>query len=243
MERVMYKKETAVVQGSPMDILVFEPDGDGPFPGLIVAQHFPIAHTGLEKDPFTIDVGERLATAGFSCVIPFIFHWWPPEEEMEVKREAFRDDWAVADLAAAWTVLAGLERVDETRTGIIGHCWGGRVAWLGACHNPNYKAAAMLYGGRIKAGLGEGSLPAIELADRIACPMMGIFGNDDQNPSPEDVDDLGDALNKAGVEHEFHRYDGAGHGFQDFTNEERYRKEASDDAWEKVLAFLGRQLK
>ncbi len=57
------------------------------------------------------------------------------------------------------------------------------------------------------------------------------------------MDDLGDALNKAGVEHELHRYDGAGHGFQDFTNEERYRKEASDDAWEKVFAFLGRQLK
>ncbi len=239
----MYNKQIADVQGSPMDILVFEPDGDGSFPGLVVAQHLPIAHTGLEKDPFTIDVGERLAAAGYACVIPFIFHWWPPEEEMEVKREAFRDDWAVADLAAAWTVLAGLGRVDETRTGIIGHCWGGCVAWLGACHNPNYKAAAMLYGGRIKAGLGEGSRPAIELADRIACPMIGIFGNDDQNPSPEDVDDLGDALNKAGVEHELHRYDGAGHGFQDFTNEERYRKEASDDAWEKVFAFLGRQLK
>jgi carboxymethylenebutenolidase len=240
---VMYREETADVQGSAMDILVFEPDGDGPFPGLVVAQHLPIAHAGLEKDPFTIDVGERLAAAGYACVIPFIFHWWPAEEEMAVKREAFRDDWVLADLTAAWTMLAGLERVDETRTGIIGHCWGGRVAWLGACHNPNYKAAAVLYGGRIKAGLGQGSRPAIELADRIACPMIGVFGNDDQNPSPADVDDLGTVLTKAGVEHEFHRYDGAGHGFQDFTNEERYHREASDDAWRKVLAFLGRQLK
>ena len=43
--------------------------------------------------------------------------------------------------------------------------------------------------------------------------------------------------------HEFHRYDGAGHGFQDFVNAERYRKEASEDAWKKVLAFLDRHLR
>ena len=239
----MYRKETADVQGSPMDILVFEPDGDGPFPGLVVAQHLPVAHAGLEKDPFTIDVGDRLAATGYACVIPFIFHWWPPDAEVDVKRDAFRDDWTVADLKAAFSVLEDMESVDATRTGIIGHCWGGRVAWLGACHNPNYKAAAVLYGGRIKAGMGEGSRPPIELADRIPCPIIGVFGNDDGNPSPEDVDDLDAALTKAGIEHEFHRYDGAGHGFQDFTSEERYRKEASDDAWEKVLAFLDRQLK
>ncbi len=52
-----------------MEILVFEPRGDGPFPGIVVAQHLPIAHTGLENDPFTIDVGERLADAGYACVI------------------------------------------------------------------------------------------------------------------------------------------------------------------------------
>ena len=239
----MYRKETADVQGSPMDILVFEPEGAGPFPGLVVAQHFPVAHTGLERDPFTIDVGERLAVAGYACVIPFIFHWWPPEEDKEFKRAAFRDDWTIADLDAAFAVLSGMDDMDGDRIGIIGHCWGGRVSWLGACHNPNYKAAAVFYGGRIEAGMGEGSVPPIELAGRIPCPVIGIFGNDDQNPSPEDVNNLDEALTKASVEHEFHRYDGAGHGFQDFTDEDRYRRQASDDAWEKVLAFLGSQLK
>ncbi len=73
--------------------------------------------------------------------------------------------------------------------------------------------------------------------------MIGVFGNDDENPSPADVDDLDAALTAAGVAHEFHRYDGAGHGFQDFVNEERYRKEAAADSWEKVLAFFDEQLK
>ncbi len=60
----MYSKQTVDVNGSAMETLVFEPEGAGPFPGLVVAQHLPVAHTGLEKDPFTIDVGEKLAAAG-----------------------------------------------------------------------------------------------------------------------------------------------------------------------------------
>ena len=239
----MYTKHSAEIDGSPMDILVFMPEGDGPHPGIVVAQHMPVAHMGLERDPFTIDVGDRLAAAGYACVIPYIFHWWPPEEDIDVKRAQWRDDRTVADLDAAYSLLAGTDKVDGGRIGIIGHCWGGRFAWLGACHNPDYKACAVLYGGRIKVAMGTGSRPPIEIADRIPCPVIGIFGNDDENPSPADVDDLDAALARAGVAHAFHRYDGAGHGFQDFTNEERYRAEATADSWAKVLAFLDERLK
>jgi carboxymethylenebutenolidase len=132
--------------------------------------------------------------------------------------------------------------VDRARIGIIGHCWGGRVAWLGACHNPDYQACAIFYGGRIKLAMGPGTPPAIELAGNIACPVAGYFGNEDQNPSPEDVDAYDAALTAAGVSHVFHRYDEAGHAFQSFNNEERYRPEASEDAWTKVLAFLAESL-
>ena len=238
----MYTKETIEIDGSPMDMLVFLPEGDGPFPGIVVAQHLPIAHMGLERDPFTIDVGERLADAGYACVIPYIFHWWPAEADIAVKREEFRDDRVVLDMDAAYGLLAGMAQVDNSRIGIIGHCWGGRVAWLAACHNPNYKAAAVLYGGRIKVAMGPNSVAPIELANRIPCPVIGIFGNDDENPSPADVDDLAAALDGAGVAHAFHRYDGAGHGFQDFVNEERYRKEATADSWTKIFAFFANRL-
>jgi carboxymethylenebutenolidase len=73
--------------------------------------------------------------------------------------------------------------------------------------------------------------------------VLGIFGNEDQGPSPEDVNDYEAALKDAGVPHEFHRYDGAGHGFQDFHDSDRYRKEQSEDAWSKAIAFLDRHLK
>lgn len=239
----MYRSEYLDVQGNAMRTLVFEPEGAGPHPGLIIAQHLPVAHAGLEKDPFTIDVGERYAAAGYVCAIPFIFHWWPEDEDIAVKREAFRDDWTVADLDAAYAFLTGVDSVDGDRIGILGHCWGGRVAWLGACNNPGFKACIVFYGGRVKVAFADAGTPPIERAGQIACPVMGVFGNEDQGPSPVDVNDYEAALKKAGVPCEFHRYDGAGHGFQDSTNAERYCQEQSEDAWAKAIDFLDRNLK
>jgi carboxymethylenebutenolidase len=239
---VSYRKQSVDVNGSTMEILLFLPGGDGPVPGIVVAQHLPIAHAGLEKDPFTLDVGERMAAAGYACVIPYLFHWWPPQQDIAIKREAWRDDWTIADLEAANAVLTGIDRVDASRIGIIGHCWGGRIAYLGACRFPLYRVCATLYGGRIKVAMGEDSTPPIELTDRIRGKVIGIFGNDDENPSPADVDDIDAALTAAGVDHEFHRYDGAGHGFQDFVNDERFRREATVDSWARIMAFFAREL-
>ncbi|MFP6734472.1 MAG: dienelactone hydrolase family protein, partial [Rhodospirillales bacterium] len=128
----MYQTEIAEIDGSPIDVLLFRPEGEGRFPGLLVAQHIPIAHEGLQKDPFTIDIGERLAKAGCAVAIPYIFHWWPPEQDIAVKREGFRDDNLLKDLDAGLALLTGVDGVDTDRIGILGHCWGGRVAWLGA---------------------------------------------------------------------------------------------------------------
>jgi carboxymethylenebutenolidase len=235
--------ETIGVQDSPMEVFLFKPDGEGPHPGLILAQHIPVGHTGIENDEFTLKAAERFAAQGYYVAAPFIFHWWPKDQEMMAKAKASRDDWTVADLEATFALLADKPDVDAERIGIVGHCWGGRVAWLGACHIPELAACAVFYGGRIKLAMGEGSPVAIDLADQICCPVAGFFGNDDQNPTPEDVDDYGEALSRANVPHTFYRYDGAGHAFQNFPNPERYRPEQSEDAWEKVLAFFGTTLR
>jgi carboxymethylenebutenolidase len=238
-----HRIETTVVQGSPMEVFLFEPAGAGPHPGIVLCQHIPGGHTGVENDTFTLKTAERYAENGYVVAVPFIFHWWPKAAEMQIKRDEFRDDWTTRDLQAAYAMLAGMQQVDSQRIGIVGHCWGGRVSWLGAGTNPDYKACAVFYGGRIKAVMGAGNPPAIDLAPNITCPVIGFFGNDDQNPSPEDVNDLDTALTRAGVEHAFYRYDGAGHAFQSFDSQERYRHEASEDAWEKVLRFLQEKLK
>ena len=239
----MYRSETVEVLGTPMPVLVFEPEGQGPHPGLVIAQHLPVAHAGLENDPFQIKAGERYAAAGFACAMPFLFHWWPVETVVDVKRAEFRDDWTVADLSAAFALLENAAAVDGDRIGILGHCWGGRIAWLGACHEPRYRACAVFYGGRIKLQFADGAPAPITLARNIRCPVLGIFGNEDQGPSPADVDDYQAALDANGVANEFHRYDGAGHGFQDFTNLQRYRETQSEDAWQKALTFFDRRLR
>ena len=73
--------------------------------------------------------------------------------------------------------------------------------------------------------------------------MIGFFGRDDTNPSPADVDKIDAELSRHGKTHEFHRYEGAGHAFLNFSNAERYRPEPAKDAWAKMLGFLERQLK
>ena len=89
---------------------------------------------------------------------------------------------------------------------------------------------------------GAGNPPAIDLTGEVACPVIGVFGNEDQNPSPEDVDDYEAALKGAGAEYVFHRYDGAGHAFQWEDNPERFRAAQSEDSWEKTLAFFAEKL-
>jgi len=233
---------TIEVLGSPMEVFLFLPEGEGPHPGLVLAQHIPVGHTGIENDTFTLTTARRFADNGYAVAVPFIFHWWPKSADMDVKRRESRDDWMVADIRAAYEVLASCTAVDEDRIAMVGHCWGGRVAWLGACYIDRFKALAMFYGGNIKKGLGEGAEPPIGLACNIPCPVIGFFGNNDTNPSPEDVDDYSAALSEAGISHQFHQYDGAGHAFQNFPAPERYNESASEDAWEKVIQFLDEQL-
>ena len=237
-----YRIETTEVKGSPMEVFLFEPKGPGPHPGLVLCQHIP-GHTGIDKDPFTLKTAERYAENGYAVSVPFIYHWWPKDADMQIKRDEFRDDWTTPDLLAGFEVLARQKSVDAGRIGIAGHCWGGRVCWLGACTNPRYKACAVFYGGGVKEVRGKGNPPAIESTAKIPCPVIGFFGNDDTNPSPKDVDDYEAALKKAGIEYVFHRYDGAGHAFQWADNKDRFRAEASEDAWRKALAFFAEKLK
>lgn len=238
----MHHIHTVTVKGSPMEIFMFEPEGEGSHPGIVLAQHIPSGHSGVEKDVFTLKTAQRFAENGYAVAVPFIFHWWPKTDDIQVKREGFRDDWTTLDLQATFDYLASGENVDADRIGIVGHCWGGRVSWLGACHNPKLAACAIFYGGRIKVQMGPNTPPAIELASNIKCPVAGFFGNEDQNPSPEDVNDYEAALTAAGVPHVFNRYDDTGHAFQSFDSPEKFRPVSSEDAWMKVLAFLKEKL-
>lgn len=237
----MYSIETVEVLGQAMEVFLFRPEGPGPHPALLYAMHIP-GHNGLQHDKFTLEACRRYADEGYVVAVPFIFHWWSKDESVDRKRAESRDDWTVADMQAGFDLLKRQADVDPARIGVVGHCWGGRVAWLAASHLPEVRALAVFYGGNIKKPRGEGSVAPIERARDIPCPVIGFFGNDDNNPTPGEVEDYSAALADARVSHEFHQYDGAGHAFQNSHAPALYRAEASEDAWTKVLEFLGEQL-
>jgi carboxymethylenebutenolidase len=85
---------------------------------------------------------------------------------------------------------------------------------------------------------GKGKTPPFQLLSGIRGPVIGFFGNDDKNPSPDDVTKIDAELTRLGKAHEFHRYDGAGHAFQNFVRPEQYREAAEKDSWARTLAFL-----
>lgn len=215
-----YNIEEIDIDGSVMEVFMFPPAGDGPSPALILAQHIPVGHTGLENDIFTLVTAQRFANAGFHVAVPFIFHWWPTDGDMMEKANASRDELTLKDLNATFELLTRRADVLRSKIAIVGHCWGGRVAWLGACHIQKLAACAIFYGGRIKRAM----------------------GNDDQNPSVGDVNDYEAALTQANVTHTFYRYDNVGHAFQNFPSPERYNPRASEDAWSKVVLFLKKVL-
>jgi carboxymethylenebutenolidase len=81
----------------------------------------------------------------------------------------------------------------------------------------------------------------IDMTSSLNIPLLGLFGNDDQNPSPEQVNQHEAALKAAGKDYEFHRYDGAGHGFF-YYQTPLFRQEQAMDGWSKVFAFFEKNL-
>ncbi|HJZ15031.1 MAG TPA: dienelactone hydrolase family protein, partial [Stellaceae bacterium] len=80
-----------------------------------------------------------------------------------------------------------------------------------------------------------------DLTEGINCPLLGLFGNEDPNPTPEHVNKTEEALKRHGKNYEFHRYDGAGHAFFAWYRP-NYRPEQAIDGWHKVFNFFHRHL-
>jgi carboxymethylenebutenolidase len=220
-----------------MNVHLSEPAGAGSHPAMVVCFHRP----GI--DAFVRTVTARLANAGYVAAAPNFYHRRPKGEDSAESRKYQHDADLVADIGATLKALQGMPNVRADRIGILGHCMGGRMAVLGAASFPEFRACGDFWGGSVGEARGDGQQPPLALVKNIACPVLGIFGNDDTNPSPQHVKELGAALDAAGKTREFHSYGGAGHAFQAFTDLERYREEQSEDAWKKLFVFLDKNLK
>src|SRR5262245_36584824 len=231
------RSETVSADGGTMRCYVGVPDAAGPFPAVIVIQH------AGGVDEFVRGRADKLAEARFVAVAPDLYHRDDPNsgDDPLTRMSRLRDLSIVSDANAAIEHTKGLPEVQSDRIGITGYCMGGRVTYLMAARNPHLKAAVVCWGGNIMVPWGEGPAP-FELSKDIACPMLGLFGEEDPNPNPADVAKLDAELTKLGKTHEFHSYAGAGHAFMN-QGRPTYRPEASEDAWNKCIAWFDKYLR
>ena len=208
--------------------------------GVVVIHHLP----GYDRE--TLEFVRRFADAGYDAVCPNLYSRVgadvSPDDAAAAVRAAggVADEQVMGDVEASIAYLRGLS-TNNGKVATIGHCSGGRQGFLAAATLP-IDAAVICYGGLI---VGESPpqlpsmVPLIDRAPAIGCPLLGLFGNDDQFPTPEQVDEIEAALKEAGKDYEFHRYDGAGHGFFS-PDRTAYRVEAALDGWDRIWAFLGK---
>lgn len=216
-----------------MDVYVGAPARRTPGPAVVLMYH----RGGI--DDFTKYVVERLVAQGYLVAVPDVYHRCPDATPAADRKSFLRDSEIIADVRATVATLKARRDVAADKIVVMGHCMGGRMALLAAGNLPGFCGVIDYYGGSVARSWGDGPTPFDALCN-IACPVIGFFGNEDRHPSPKDVDDIDAELTRCGVAHEFHRYDGVGHGFQNPAHDSPQDRAAAEDAWTRTFAFLRR---
>jgi len=230
--------------GDQLHAYVARPQASGPTPGILAVHHLP------GWDEFYQELAERLARHGYTVICPDLYcrfgHGTPDDVAARVRAEGgVHDESVVADCEAALNWLKGQE-TSNGRVGIIGSCSGGRHALLAASLVKGFDAVVDLWGGGVVMSTDQLSparpVAPIDYTKDLSAPLLGLFGNDDQHPTPEQVDLHEAELQKHGKSYDFYRFDGAGHGFF-YYHTPMYRPEQAMDGWGKVFAFFEEHLR
>jgi carboxymethylenebutenolidase len=240
------RAETVMIeghQGDQIEAYAARPIADTPVGGVVVIHHMP------GYDQATKEMVRRFAANGYAAVCPNLY--WrdapgaSPDDAAAVVRAGggVPQDRLLGDLAGAAAYLRAQPN-SNGKAGIIGHCSGGRQAFLAACLL-DFDAAVDCYGAFVAAppppGLPMAMEPLLPLADRLGCPLLGLFGADDKNPPPAETEILDAELTRLGKTFEFTTYEGAGHAFF-AVDRPSYRPEAAVDGWRRIFDWYGRYL-
>jgi carboxymethylenebutenolidase len=143
------------------------------------------------------------------------------------------------------TIQEAIDALAAPKVGVMGFCMGGQYALLAACSCRGLSGCVSFYGMvRYDSGLDPTRKPRSPL-DAIAdlrCPLLGLYGDEDQFISVADVEELRRRLASTGKPFDVRVYPGAGHAFMNDTRPAAYRPEAADDAWRRMLAFFRERL-
>ncbi len=238
--------ETATYRGANGDVInayYARPLGPGPFPGVVVIHHMP------GWDEWYREATRKFAHHGYAAISPNLYaragHGTPEDVAASVRAEGgVADDQVVGDLAGALEFLRSLPN-SNGKVGVFGTCSGGRHAYLAACRVPGFAAVVDCWGGRVVMGKEELTpkqpVSPLDYTADLACPLLGLFGEEDRSPTPEQVAQHEQVLKQHGKAYEFHMYPGAGHGFF-YYDRPNYRQAPAVDGWGKIWVFLGKWL-
>jgi carboxymethylenebutenolidase len=238
--------ETVIMQGHNGDRIhayMARPLGSGPYPGMVLVHHAP------GWDEWYREATRRFAHHGYVTICPNLYdregHGTPEDVGAKVRAAGgIPDDQVVGDAEGARRYLDALP-YSTGKVGIFGTCSGGRQTFLVACRTTGFDAAIDCWGGRVVQAKEELTpkqpVAPIDLTADLSCPLLGLFGNDDQAPTAAQVNQHEEELKKHGKNYEFHRYDGAGHGFF-YYDRPAYRQEQAVDGWKKIWTFLEKHL-
>jgi carboxymethylenebutenolidase len=201
------------------------------------------------------DITRRFANAGYVALAPNLYSRIgepEPQEDLDAGREKLRhlaDSQVAADLAAAANHLRS--RSDSTgRVGCIGFCSGGRYTLVAACTTDALDAAIDCWGGFITAANPHDEttpnrpVPVVDLVGGLSCPLLAVFGEEDELPSVEHAEVLRQRLEAAGKSGlaTIHVYENAGHAFfADYRAS--YREAPSFELWDELLEFFAAHLR
>jgi carboxymethylenebutenolidase len=143
----------------------------------------------------------------------------------------------MSDLDAAVKWAEGTGKADTSKLAVTGFCWGGRIVWLYAAHNPKLKAGVAWYGRLVGDATALQPKHPIDVAASLNAPVLGLYGEADTGIPVASVEKMRTALKDAKKPGEIILYPKTPHGFNaDYRPS--YRKKEADEAWAKMLAFF-----
>jgi carboxymethylenebutenolidase len=238
--------ETISIAGdgeAPLEAYLAQPVEEGSRGGVVVIHHLP------GYDSATKEIARRFAAEGFDAICPNLYSREAPGADPDDAAALVRaqggvpDERLSGDVAGAAAALRKLAS-SNGKVGVIGYCSGGRQAFLCAA-TVDLQAAVDCYGAFVVGDVPEDfplRMRSLEhLVPELRCPVLGLFGNDDKYPPPEDMHRLDQVLTEAGKPHSFHFFDGAGHAFFS-PDRPSYRPEAAKEGWRLVLDFFAENL-
>ncbi|MET3132355.1 carboxymethylenebutenolidase [Oxalobacteraceae bacterium GrIS 1.11] len=204
---------TIMVDGTSVPVYRAQPEGKGKFPVLLVVSEIFGVHEHIA------DMARRFAKRGYLALAPQLFVRQGDPAKIasipELMKEIIAktpDAQVMNDLDAcvAWAAQNG---GDTGKLGITGFCWGGRITWLYAAHNPKVKAGVAWYGRLLGEPTALSPSNPIDIASTLTVPVLGLYGAKDSGITQESIAQMKAALAKGASKSVFVVYPDAGHAF------------------------------